>query len=475
MDALELATRVAAVERRRAGSDAERRAALLLAEALRATSRRRRRTTELETFWVRPHRGFVHALCAGLAVLGSVLAVDHPALGLGVAAGALLLLVEDLLGRIRPLQRLTPERATQNVVSRDPRRARVRLVITAAVDAPSPGLLGRGRLLRAQSRLRRRLRGHLPGPYGILVLAMVALAGCALARLLGLSGTAIGAVQLVPSILALLAVGAALDQSGVNTPREGANGEASAAAVAVALVAALDADPPDGLAVDCVLAGAAGAGALGFRHWVREERATGIRPEEIAVLELAACGAGRPAFRERDGLLLPLRFHPQLRRLAAAAGLLPHESREASGARAARAARWPALVVGCVDENGVTPRLGEEADTVARLDPEAMEATLAACLRLVRALDAELSDIPEEAARRTPSAGLPRRRPVEQPSNAAWRERPPTAPPVQAPSPPATSARAARRATTPEAPRSARAERRASAGPASQDDASRLP
>lgn len=276
---------------------------------------------------------------------------------------------------------------------------------------------------------------------------MAALVGCALARLLGAGGGTLGALQLVPSVLALLAVGVALDQSALDVPREGANAEASAAAVAVALVAALDADPPARLAVDCVLAGAAGAGGLGFRRWVRAERAAGVRPEEIAVLELTACGAGRPSFRERDGLLLPLRFHPQLRRLAAAAGLSPYDAREASGARAARSVRWPALVVGCLDENGVAPRLGEESDTVARLDPGAMEAMLDACLRLVRALDGELEGRPAETTtqpRERP--GLPRRRPAEQPSDAAWRERPPAAPPVQALAPPATSARAARRA-----------------------------
>ena len=47
MDPLPLATRVAAVERRSAGSDAERRAALVLVDALRGVSRRRRRTTAL--------------------------------------------------------------------------------------------------------------------------------------------------------------------------------------------------------------------------------------------------------------------------------------------------------------------------------------------------------------------------------------------------------------------------------------------
>lgn len=448
MDALELATRVATMQRRTAGSDAERRAALLLAEALRATSRRRRRTTQVDTIWVRPHHAPVHALCSALAVVGSALSVAHPAVGLGLVVAGLLLLAEDLAGPVRPLRRLTRERATQNVVSREARQAPVRLVVTAAIDAPSPGVLGRGRLARAQARLRRRLRGRLPGPYGLLLAALVALAGCTLARVLGGSGTALGAIQLAPTVLVLLGVAAALDRAGSTPAPAAANADASAVAVAVALVGALDAAPPRHLAVDCVLAGAGGAQALGFRHWLREERRDGRRAEEIAVLQIAACGAGRPVFYARDGLVVPLRFHPRLRALAAASGFRALESREGTAARAARGLRWPAIVVGCADDDGVVPRTAEASDTAERLDPQAMQATLDGALALVHALDAEL--VVSTAARpSTPSPSrLRRRAPVAQPSPEAWRERPPAAPPSAPSPPPPGSARAARRAAS---------------------------
>lgn len=447
MDPLELATRVAAIERRGAGSDAERRAAALLAEALRDTGRRRRRTTHVRTTWVRPHRGPVHALLAALAVAGSVLSVDHAALGLALTGAALVLFAGDLSGRFTLLRRLTFERATELVVARDAREARVRLVVTASVDAPTPGLLGQGALLRLQARLRRRVRGHLAGPYGVLAAALVALVACTLARVLGAEGSLVGALQLVPTVIALLAVGAALDQAGATPPPQGANADASAAAVAVALVAALDANPPRELAVDCVLAGAGGAHALGFRRWIAGERRGGLRPEQVAVLHLAACGAGHPVAWRRDGLVLPLRYHPRLVALAQQVGLPLHESRETSGARAARAVRWPAIAVGCVDDDGVAPRLGADEDTAERLDPTALAATLEACLALVGALDAELAGSPAPGPGRAPRRRLVRSSPpVEQPSAAAWRERPPAAPPPQAPPPPPTSARAARRA-----------------------------
>ena len=415
MDPLALATRIVAVEQRRPGSDAERRAALELAAMLRETGRRRRRTTEVRTIWVRPHHAAIHAGLAALAVAGSVVSVDRPVLGLILIGAAFVLLVGDLSGRLTPLRRLTFERATQNVVARDPREAPVRLVITAAVDAPAPGLLGRGVRARLHARARRRSRDRLPGPYGVLVAALLALLAAATGRVLDAGGVLVGALQLGPTIIVLLAVGAALDRAFARPGRQGANADASAAAVAVALVAALDALPPRTLAVDCVLAGAGGAHALGFRRWIGDQRRAGVRSEQVAVLHVAACGVGRPVVWTRDGLVLGLRLHPRLVALARAAGFAPHTSRDSSGARAARAVGWPAVAVGCVDEHGVAPRLGDDADTVDRLDPAALAATLEGCLGLVRALDAELT---------VAHGGAP----------------------AHASTPPATSARAARRA-----------------------------
>jgi hypothetical protein len=451
MDPLALATRLAAVPGRRAGSDAERRAALELAEALRATSRRRRRSTDVQTLWVRPHRAAAHALIAALAVAGSVVAVGQPRVGLALCVAALLLLAGDLSGRLPLLRRLTPERATQNVVSSDRREAPVRLVVTAAVDSPAPGPLGRGAAARAQARLRRRLRGHLLGPYGLLAVALLALVACGVARALGVSGVALGAVQLVPTIVVLLAAAAGLDATFTGPPGPGANADASAAAVAVALVAALDARPPRHLSVECVLAGAAGADALGLRRWIAAERRAGARPEQLAVLHVAACGSGTPVFWTRDGLVLALRMHPRLVALARGVaadrpelGLRAHESREASGARAARAAGWPAIAVGCVDDTGAVPRRGAADDTAEHLDPAALTATLQTCLALVRALDADLAPAgsPAAAVRDDDGPG----------DDAVWaRTDADPLPPPAVPPPPATSARAARRAAAPPA------------------------
>ncbi|MCW3013576.1 MAG: hypothetical protein JWO02_668, partial [Solirubrobacterales bacterium] len=168
--------------------------------------------------------------------------------------------------------------------------------------------------------------------------------------------------------------------------------------VALALVAALDRRRPRSLAVDLVLGGAGEAGALGMRRWIGEQRRAGVRQQDVAVLHIAPCAHGTPVWWTRDGLVLALRSHPQLvavaERVAAGEahlGARPHESRRATAARAARAVRWPAIAVGCVDAAGVVPLAGQDADTVAVADPAAMAATLEFALAIVAGLDAELS------------------------------------------------------------------------------------
>lgn len=389
--------RLAAVEDRGACSDGERLAARQAARELLALGRRGVRT---QTVWVRPSGPAVAIMLALAGVLAGVLSVDHAVPALVLAGAAVLLQAGDLSGRAPLLRRATPARATQNVVSPGGRPdAPVRLVVTASLDTPRGGLLdGSGRLPRAVARTRRALRGHLPGRHGLLLLGLVATAAGCGARVAGAGGTALGVAQLVPAVALLGLVALLADAASVRPGRPGANANASAAAVALALVAALDRRPPRALAVDLVLAGAGEAGALGMRRWVRERRRDGVRAEDVVVLHVAACGRGRPVWWTREGLVLPLRYHPQLTALAARVaaaephlGARAHESRRATGARAARAAGWPAIAVGCLDETGVVPDAGQDRDTVERLDPVALQGALQLALGLVAGLDEALS------------------------------------------------------------------------------------
>lgn len=376
-----------------AGSDAERRAALAFAARLRAGGR----AVTVETDWVRPRWELAHALHAGLGVVASLVAVSAPAVGLGLALVALLSLLLDLGGRAFLLRRLTPERATQNVVagalapanvsgagdgtagaagadaddadvSRD--APAIRVILTAHADAPRGGLLRRLALRRAA----RAGGGRLPGPFAWLALVLAGVAGCAGARLAGAEGSALGAIQLAPTLVLLVALGLLVDAAlarpvaggagAVVSPRGGAApgatgaggvAESGAPAVLLAAVQALDASPPRRLAIEAVLAGAGSGQALGFRAYLRRRRPP---PEHNVVIEIAAADAATaPTWWTSDGALLPLRYHPRLVALAAAAaadepalGARGRRGRSLGAALRARQRRIPAIRLAAPDD-----------------------------------------------------------------------------------------------------------------------------
>ena len=113
MAARDIVTGICAEAGRAPGSDAERRVAVWLADQLRASGR----GATLEPAWVRPEWALAHVLHTTAGVAGSVVSVWEPAVGLGILVATLLSLAGDLMSRWYWLRRLTPRRATQNVVS----------------------------------------------------------------------------------------------------------------------------------------------------------------------------------------------------------------------------------------------------------------------------------------------------------------------------------------------------------------------
>ena len=350
-----------------------------------------------ETVWVRPQQAAVLALHAAAGVAASLLAASWPAVGLGLATAALVSWCLDQLGWAHLGRRLTPARATQNLVSpptaatRSGRQRIVRLVITATYDAPRTGVIRREPVRRLVARARGLLGGRLPGAAALVALCLAAVAGLAAARLaVGPDPDWIGGVQLVPTILLLAALGISVD-TGLARPGPGANDPASGAGVAIALAAALDRDPPRHMGVELVLAGAGQGPSLGMRAFVRGRRKR-YRPEATAAVHLSAFGRGRPRWWVTDGPLIPLRYHPRLRELAARAGGASHRGHEATGGWRARLVRWPAITIGCLDGEGRPPGSGQTGDTADALDPAAMKGALDVALRIVRALDEDLSE-----------------------------------------------------------------------------------
>jgi hypothetical protein len=171
----------------------------------------------------------------------------------------------------------------------------------------------------------------------LLGLALAALVAFAAVRTSGTGGTALGAGQLVPTALCIALLGGFLD-AWVAQPTDAAAGPAAALAV----LAALGDSPPANLSPQVLV-----AGPKSMRAFVKDRRRAGTDATDVAVVELRE---GAPGFLRSDGSLLPQRLHPRL--VGLMRGAVPmRRGRSQSPASAARAARWPAIVLeGDVDE-----------------------------------------------------------------------------------------------------------------------------
>ncbi|HET8978971.1 MAG TPA: M28 family peptidase [Solirubrobacteraceae bacterium] len=401
MAAADTAAQLTAFTGRGAGTDAERRAAQWLATELRRGGRRSR----LETFWCRPNWALAHAWHCLAAIAGSLVMASHPWPGGAIVLGSLLSVLADGLAGQSVGRRLTPERASQNVVSPAPpsRSAdsppAVRLIVTANYDTGRAGLAYRD-ALRAPAAALRRLAGNgalAPGWLGWLVIELVWLLAIAALRLSGAGGTGVGILQLIPTAALVVALALLLDLAAAPYG-PGAGDNAAGAAVAVALARALDAASPRNLDVEVVLQGAGDGAMIGLRRYLRGHRQE-VRREGTVVLGIAACGAGRPCWWVSDGSLIPVRYLGRLRAMAlrvaarSATGAAPHRGRGVSPALPARLRGLPALTVGCVDSSGRVPRSHQRTDVPEALDGGAVDAALQFALTLVDELDAELSGV----------------------------------------------------------------------------------
>jgi hypothetical protein len=356
-----LVERLCGFANRGACTDAERRAAAALHDDLRA----RGHEAWVEARWTRPQAWASLLGHAGLVVLASLASVEWPVPAAIVAGVAALSLAVEAAGRTGPLRMLLPRRATQHVLV-VPGAEGVALIVAAAYDAPRAALVRRPRLQRLAARFPLRPLTWLAGCAALV-------AACCATRLAGLDAGWLRAVQLVPTLVLLGAVAAAVD--GMTAPwSPGANDNASGVAVALALHEELARRPPSGLSPGLLLHGAGMPGPQALRRHLRGER---FRPGDVLVLEVGPSGAGVPAWATR---------HSQVRAAARRAG-------EALGATPVRGprppagtGRLPAIAVGAVGD-APAPR----TDTPDRVDPSAMDAVLDLALAVVDALDAELT------------------------------------------------------------------------------------
>jgi Peptidase family M28 len=390
---------LASFEGRGAGTDPERRAGRWLTTQLSSS----RRAAQSEPFWCRPNWALTHAWHSVVGLAGSLLAVSEPRVGGALVLIALLSLLADAASGVSLGRLLTPERASQNIVSGRDDEQRVRLIITANYDVGRAGLVY-GDRLRSTAAWLAGITGRIgPGWLGWLAIALVWLIMVAVLRLDGDKGTAIGVAQLPPTVGLVLALALLLEQATARFA-PGANDDASGVAGAIALARALDVSPPRRLEVELVLQGAGDGGAIGLRRFLRARRGT-RRASNTIVIGIAACGQGTPVWFRSDGTLVPVGYFRQLRRLAADVAnqnahlkARPHRGRGTAPALPARSRRLPAITIGALDERGVAPRSHQAVDIPDRVDTASVDRVVEFGLLLVDAIDAYIASRPAPAA-----------------------------------------------------------------------------
>jgi hypothetical protein len=398
MRAAQIASRLEAFDGRGAGTDAERRAARWLAAELTSGGRE----VVVETFWCRPSWALANAWHVALAIAGSLASVASPRVGGALLLAALASVVLDALTGSSPGRRLTPARASQNVVAiSSPASSRpderTRLILTANYDAGRAGLAYRDVFRRPCAVLRRASAGLTPGWRGWLAIAIAWLLATAIVRLEGNHSQLIGALQLPPTVGLVLGLALLLELSTADwSPAAGDNG--SGVAVAIALARALDAAPPLQLDVELVLAGAGDGDGIGIRRYLRARKRERSAANTV-VVGIAACSGGSPRWWGSDGSLVPLHYARSLRQLARRIaaeephlGATGHRGRGATPALAARMARLPAISLGCLDQRELVPRSHQRADVASAIDPGAIDGTLQFALLLIDAIDATVAD-----------------------------------------------------------------------------------
>jgi hypothetical protein len=257
--------------------------------------------------------------------------------------------------------------------------------------------------------INKRLGGAAPGWLGWIMIALVWLLAVAIARVGGARGTAVSALQLVPTIGLVLA-GALLIELATSDRGPAANDNASGVAAALALARALGSGPPRNLAVELVLTGAGDGDGIGLGRHLRARRRT-LRRANTVVLGLAAGGGGEPRWWVSDGALVPRRYFAPLRELCARIAreesylnAAPHFDRAASPAQPGRAAGLPAITIGCRDRDGLAPRSHERTDTPENVDTGSLDELVNYGLLVVDAIDACVGRLPtsQPAAQLTP-------------------------------------------------------------------------
>ncbi len=394
---MEVIEELCSFDGRLAGSDAERRAANRVAERLRKQGRR----VEVESTYVHPQLGLNLALHCALGLAGSLVGVGVPEVGFAIVLVAATSLYLDLNARFYLLRRLFFRRVSQNVVARNPSsRADNRLLICAHVDTAKTGMIYKPRRLDRFVRLWRFL-GLEVTPPRLIFWSLAILVPILGARAAGLDNNGIALLQLLPTLVLLLACFGLIELE-TSPVVPGANDDASGVATALALAEELDRKRPRNLDVWVVITGGEECLFEGMRSFLRRH-ADELKPRSTWIVNIDSVGRGDLRYATGEGLAVGFDFRSRLTQICEAIAEADTNDGEnryrasaikhgfATDALAARVRKLPATTITCVEPKAVVPaNYHLPSDVPAAIDPDALARAHDFTLAVIHALDADL-------------------------------------------------------------------------------------
>jgi hypothetical protein len=387
-------------EERGPGTDAERRAANMLAGRLRAMGR----PADLEPTFVHPQYALVHLLHVLIAIAGSIAGVSLPALGFALVLFAASSAYLDLNTRFYLVRSLLFRRASQNVVSPGSNPdAPLRLLLTAHYDAARSGYVFGERGVRLARRLSPRWR-LLLGPFRLVFWGGIApLLPILGARMAGLDAGWLSVVQLLPTVLLIVAAFLLIDIA-LSKVVPGAYDNASGVAAVLSVAERLRDAPAANLDVWVVLPGSEESLGEGMRSFVRARREE-LDRERTVIVNVDSVSYGSVHYETSEGPVISTAMDRELIELCEALGetlgASPLRSPLATDALPASIRRLRSISIVGADGGLPPPWYHTHDDVPERVNASSLTAATEFVAGLARLLD-------REAGRGAPArSGLP--------------------------------------------------------------------
>ena len=380
IDPLQEIEDLVAFEGRWPGTDAERRAARHLEQRLQALGR----DVEVEPASVHPNYPLTHAIHALVGIVGSVLSVTQPVIGLALVLFATVSAFGDLTGTFYVVRRLTGRRASQNVTSTEDGDKPAVVILTAHYDAARTGAVFGRKAVERRATFGKLIRRGL-GPFEPFFWSLVVILVCTLLRLIGFEGTAFTVVQFIPTVVLIASIPLLIDIA-LSDVVPGANDNASGVATVLRLAERYG-GRLEHFDVWVVFPGAEEALLLGMREWMRTHKRE-LDRERTVFLNVDIAGSGTVRWIEKEGLVGAMRYHPTLIEMCEEIGDgRAMVSRNATDALVARAAGFPAITITSRNALDYAPHWHQPTDTPDRIELESLDRTYDFCCALLERLD----------------------------------------------------------------------------------------